>query len=196
MKSVKRIAVAALTFCAVSAMGIAAQAAPSGPADDGRHHPGMESGQYAGDRHVREHGRKHERGHGDRDRYRQEKQAGEREIKRSPAFQVKVVIPGQHREPGYVSRRPGEHYRLRMHKSGQGFMVRLNLTANQKASIKHIRRAAKAEIAAVKSNPHLSFDAKKVRITSIRLATRNRIHSILSLEQKRQFDAHAGYGRG
>jgi Spy/CpxP family protein refolding chaperone len=184
MKSVKKIMVTALTLCMVSAMGIAAQAARSDRADNEKRQPEMKAEQYAGDRHEREYGRTNERNHGDRDRYRHQKYEGQRDARRSPEFKMRVVIPAERRGPGYHNRR-----------HGNGYMGTLNLTPRQSARIQQFKRAAKAEIAAVRSNPYLSFDAKKVRITSIRMALQNRIRSILSLEQKRQFDMQIGYGR-
>jgi hypothetical protein len=51
MKSVKKIVVTALAFCAIATTGIAAQAAPYGHGDC-RYQPQM-AGYYAGDRHAR-----------------------------------------------------------------------------------------------------------------------------------------------
>lgn len=184
MKSVKKIMVTALTLCMVSAMGIAAQAARSDRADNEKRQPEMKVEQYAGDRHEREYGRDREWNHGDRDRYRHQKYEGSRDAGRSPGFKVRVVVPAERRAPGYHNRR-----------HGNGYMGMLNLTPRQAARIQQFKRAAKAEIAAVRNNPYLSADAKRVRITSIRIALRNRIRSILSLEQKGQFDMRIGYGR-
>ncbi|MFA6665356.1 MAG: hypothetical protein WCT06_02170 [Armatimonadota bacterium] len=193
MKSVKRIAVAALTFCAVSAMGVAAQAASAGPADAGialKPRPGMAANKNAGARHMRERGRMHKPNSRDALRFKQEKRMGVRVLKRAPTYQFKIVVaPGQNKKQECINCKDYKRCDMRMHKAGYGFMANLNLTPNQKVRIKSIKRAAKADIEAVKCNTSLTRDAKISRIMSIRRSTRARIHSVLTPNQQRQLDA-------
>jgi len=175
MKSVKKIAVAALTFCAVATMGIAAQAAPYGhndARDTCRHQPRAAAVRYAGDRHMR-HGWMH-RGN----LYRQEKFAGIREIRRFPALCMRVAIPGHHRWAGCFG-----------HRFGHRYMAKLNLTQDQKTRIKSIKRETRAKIEAVKSDNSLTRDARKDKIMSIFQSARGNVRAVLTPEQLQKLDA-------
>jgi Spy/CpxP family protein refolding chaperone len=117
------------------------------------------------------------------------KQAKQKEIRKSAEEQIHALLtPEQLKELREMNNKASVQA-PRTPELGRGIMAELNLTEDQKASIKSINQAARSEMEAVRSDTSLTKDAREAKLKSIRESAMTRIRAVLTPEQQQKLDA-------
>lgn len=106
------------------------------------------------------------------------------------AFAIDALLTPEQREKARQIGLTERLLRLRNHYRGKMLWVlkKLNLTQDQKESVKAIIRDTGTQIRAIKENPSLTPEAKRVKFVEIRNDSFEKIKSLLTPEQLRKLE--------